>query len=122
VAKVLIIDDDITLCEFVRDALREGGHEVEAASELDGAYDRLTHSFPDVVLLDVRMPEITGLELLPRIKAFHPATSVIIITAVDDYHLEDLFFEFGADGYLVKPFRARQLLEAIDRLLQQKPA
>lgn len=121
-ANVLVIDDDSAVCDFISEFLGQAGHAVLTASKLDCAYDRLAHSSPDLVLLDVRMPEISGLELLPRIKAFHPSASVIVITAVNDYRLEDLFFEFGADGYLLKPFRGSQLLDSIERVLTQKTA
>ena len=122
VANVLIIDDDSDLCEVVTEFLVSDGHQVTHATKLDDIYDQLSHSNPEVVLLDVRMPEINGLELLPQVKAYLPSARVIIVTAVDDYRIEDLFFEFGADGYLHKPFRGQAIQAAVRKALDQEAA
>ena len=119
-AQILIIDDDPQLCEILELLLGEHEHEVSSVQSLAGFNQVLSGTPPDVVLLDLNLPDVNGLELLPRIKIIWPSTVVGIITGIDDYRVEDLLFEAGADQYFTKPFHAADIVESIERFLAER--
>ena len=116
-ADVLIIDDNTDIQEILVDFLEMDGHTTFAASDGATAKRLLPTIQPDIVFLDVSLPDSTGIELLPLIKAAHPGARVIIITGIDDYRVEDLLFEAGADQFITKPFHGRDILDRVRKLL-----
>ena len=118
-ASILIIDDDDAICEILRTALEIHDHDVSSSTTVDNLPDLLTPP-PDVVLLDVCMPETNGLECLPHIQRLAPGSKVVIITGVDDYHVADLFYELGVAGFLTKPIHLNQLNTTLDRILSSE--
>jgi len=99
--------------------LRARGFDVDTAVDGPGALDSLDRHRPDVVLLDVMMPAMSGMEVLDRIRASpqHAAIPVILVTgrSSDEDMLEG--YKFGADYYIRKPFTPRQLLHGIGLVL-----
>jgi DNA-binding response OmpR family regulator len=122
VPSILIVDDERNFCDILKTFLGGKGHEVEAAMTASEVNAYLKNTHPDLVLLDVRMPDTSGLELLPRIKATSPDSFVIVVTALNDYRIADLLYEAGADGYLTKPVRLEALDRTINHFLNQRPA
>ena len=120
-ASVFVIDDDPQFCEIVQTFLEGEGYEVDVASAAQDALGHLQDNNPDVVLLDLRMPEINGLELLPRIKALTHGVHIIVVTGLNDYRVADLLYENGADEFVTKPIRLAALSGIIARLLRQRP-
>ena len=120
-ATILVIDDEPDYCEVVGRYLRTTGHEVAVASTATDIQNALQGVPPDLVLMDLRMPDVSGLELLPQLKARMSSTPVLVITALDDYRIADLLYEAGADGFLTKPVRFEELTEHVDRLLTPSP-
>jgi CheY-like chemotaxis protein len=118
-ALVLVVDDNEDNLSLVSDILGTRGFEVEAAPDGTSALEALDRRRPDVILLDVMMPEMDGMEVLDRIKANpqHAQIPVILVTAKAQD--EDLLagYKFGADYYITKPFTARQLLYGIGLVL-----
>ena len=119
--RILVIDDESSFCDILETFLQDRDYEVRTANQAEAALLLLTNFNPDIILMDVRMPETSGLELLPQIKAISPESRVIVITGVDDYRVADLLYEAGADGYLTKPVRLHGLLETIHRLEASQP-
>ena len=119
--RILIIDDEADFCGILETYLARQGYDTDVATSAEAAFTTLNHSQPDLVLMDVRMPDTSGLELLPQIKAASSASYVIVVTALDDYRVEDLLYEAGADGYLTKPVRLEELGQAIQDLLSRHP-
>ena len=119
-ASILIIDDDPAVCEILQSALEIHGHEVTSSTVTDNLPGLLTPP-PDVVLLDVCMPETNGLECLPHIQQLAPASQVVVVTGVNDYHVADLFYELGVVGFLTKPVHVDQLTATLDRILTPAP-
>ena len=115
-ASILVIDDEFDVRDILRLALEKEGYAVTVAANGTDAMNYLQRNHPDLVLLDVRMPDINGLELLPKIKALC-GSPVIVITGIDDYRIADLLYEVGADGYLTKPFDLGVLSRTIAQLL-----
>lgn len=118
-ASILIIDDEPDYCAVVGRYLESVGHQVTSASCAQDIREQFEGPQPDLVLMDVRMPDVSGLELLPQLKARMNGTPVLVITALNDYRIADLLYEAGADGFLTKPVRFEELSDNIDRLLSQ---
>ena len=119
VPKVLIVDDSGDNVEMVSLLLKKRGFDVSSAPDGPKALEALEAGRPDVILLDVMMPSMSGMEVLDRIRANpqHANIPVILVTAKtgDEDVLEG--YKFGADYYITKPFTARQLLYGIGLVL-----
>jgi CheY-like chemotaxis protein len=111
--KVLVVDDDPRFRQMVGDHLAERRVELATAASGEVALERLAAFEPDVVLLDLLMPGIGGLEALRRIRAAAPRTRVIMVTGHDDLAMARRALAAGAADYLTKPFR----LDYLDSLL-----
>jgi DNA-binding NtrC family response regulator len=118
--RVLVVDDDPTILETVADALAEDGITVTVAEGGVRALASLRRASPDVVLLDVRMPDIDGLTLLREIKAKHPDSDVVMMTAFDDMPTVVSSMRGGAVEFLVKPLDLKQLRTAIRRVFDDR--
>lgn len=106
---ILIVDDDRDICEFTRTYLLREGYKVSVLSDPKYVLEQVKLLKPLIVLLDVVMPEISGLELLRKIKEISPKTKVIIMTGLKDVSICRESIELGASDYLVKPFSLEQL-------------
>ena len=118
VKRVVIIDAQAEMRRMLRQVLEEGGYFVadEAADGMQGlmAVDR---EAPDLVCLDIDLPEIDGLNALNAIKACHPQVAVVVATIHTDRALVQQSIQAGATGYLIKPFDPERVLEAVSRAL-----
>ncbi|MBT5828659.1 MAG: response regulator [Candidatus Latescibacteria bacterium] len=114
-ANILVIDDEPAVCEILQTFLENAGYIVRTTTTTHNLPELLATP-PDVVLLDVLMPETNGLECLPQIKRLVPNCHVVIITGVDDYRIADLFYEAGAHSFLTKPIRHQHLLETLQKI------
>ena len=117
--QLLMIEDDTRLATMVGEYLRQSGygftHAADAASGLDG----LKGTPPDLVILDLMLPDMDGLEVCRRVKASHPAVAVLMLTAKGDPMDRIVGLEIGADDYLPKPFEPRELLARIRAVLRR---
>ncbi|RLM53351.1 response regulator [Halobellus sp. Atlit-31R] len=112
--RVLVVDDEPDLAELYASWLPQE-HDVETAHDGTGALDRFDESI-DVVLLDRRMPGVSGDEVLGEIRDRHPSCGVAMITAVDpDFDI----LELGFDAYLTKPVEQSDLRGVVDRLFRR---
>ncbi len=118
-ATVLVIDDDPENRAFLHKALkRQGAHVLEAAGGEEGLR-LLTEGAPALVLLDVRMSGISGLELLPRVRAANPETVMVIMTAFGSEETAAEAVRRGADDYIAKPIDLKRLRELVERNLEK---
>ena len=113
IGRVLVVDDEPEVGAAIRDLLIETAYVVKIA--LRGAEAlRLADVFqPDVVLLDLNMPEMSGLEVLARLRQRHPQLPVIVVTANDDLDIAKKTLAQGAFDYVMKPFT----LELVERVV-----
>lgn len=102
--KILIVDDEKEICDVLGDFFLSQGYEVEKAFNGIDALDRFEKERPDLVLLDIRMPGLDGVEVLRRIREIDPAAGVIMITANEDMELAKKLLGMGAADYVRKPF------------------
>jgi two-component system nitrogen regulation response regulator GlnG len=111
--KILVIDDDPEVRMATRDFLSSKGYEVSVAEGGREALRQLDASPADVVLLDVAMPDMDGMETLKRIVSAHPNVPVIMVTANADIEITSKVLQLGAADYVPKPFDLDYLDQAI---------
>jgi len=114
--KVLIVDDDRDIVTIVSTILGGRGWDIKAAYNGREALEAVTLSKPDIILLDIMMPEMNGIEVLKRIKKIDTDARIIMITAFGDVESYLDSMELGAYEYINKPFETDELLEMIDRV------
>lgn len=117
--RVLVVDDDPMSLELVSELLQQEGYQVLAAASGEVALRLTAAERPDLVLMDIHLPGMTGYEAIRRLKA-DPATAampVLILTASAMRGEDRKARVTGADGYLTKPLNARAFREALRRLL-----
>jgi DNA-binding NtrC family response regulator len=113
---VLYVDDEESLRMLVKNQLSSEGFTVDVADDGDTAIDVLKAKKFDVILLDVRMPRVGGIEVLKYVKENKIASRVIMLTAVDDLTVAIESVKQGAVDYLTKPYDLDTLLSAINRV------
>jgi DNA-binding response OmpR family regulator len=114
---ILYVDDEDTLRTLVRNQLVSEGYAVDTADDGDTAIEMLKKSQYRVVLLDVRMPRVSGMEVLKFIRDGKLTPRVIMLTAVDDLSVAIESVKLGANDYLTKPYDLSVLLSAIERVI-----
>jgi two-component system response regulator ChvI len=117
-AKITLVDDDENIVASVSLALESHGHAVKAYFDGASGLAAIEADPPDLVILDVKMPRLDGMEVLRRIRA-GAEIPVIMLTSKDDEIDEILGFNLGADDYIHKPFSQRLLLERVKAVLRR---
>ena len=118
--KILVVDDELIVRESLLGWLRKTGYEVAGAQDGRKAMEMLSKKDYDLVFLDIKMPEIGGIEVLEHIKDNYPHTMVVMITAFGSVETAVEAMKRGANDYLMKPFEPEQLALLVEKLLQQK--
>ena len=118
--RVLVVDDDATVRTSLAEALAEDGVEVTVAEDGVRALTMVGQAIPDVVLCDVRMPEMDGRALLAILRERAPSVDVIMMTAYDDMHTVVSAMQGGAVEFLVKPIDLDQLLTVLSRVFEDR--
>jgi DNA-binding NtrC family response regulator len=118
VATVLIVDDERTTRDLCRDVVVEAGLRTRTASNTEEALEILEQSPIDIVLTDLRVPQLGGLELLKRIREFHPQTAVIVLTQFGTIESAVEATRMGAVDYVTKPFHIPELRSKLERVVR----
>jgi two-component system, OmpR family, response regulator ResD len=124
-ARVLVVDDDLTIAEVVGDYLRDAGLETRHAADGQSALSLAREWLPDLVVLDLMLPGIDGLEVCRRLRAdraSQPPVPVIMLTALGEENNRVRGLETGADDYVTKPFSPRELTLRIQAVLRRAAA
>jgi DNA-binding response OmpR family regulator len=126
-ARVLVVDDEATLVDTIRYNLRRDGYDVQAAHDGNEALRLARATTPDLVVLDLMLPGLDGLEVCRQLRR-DSTVPILILTAKDDEVDKIVGLEVGADDYMTKPFSMRELLARVramlrrSRMQQQSPA
>jgi two-component system response regulator MprA len=120
--RVLVIDDDRAVRDALRRALVLAGYEVHAASDGLEGLQQVGETRPDVIVLDVMMPEVDGLEVSRRLRSLGDRTPILMLTARDAVEDRIDGLDAGADDYLVKPFDVGELTARVRALLRRTRA
>ena len=119
--KILVVDDDVNICELLRLYLTKEGYQVTIANDGEEGLDKFNQVKPDMVLLDVMMPRMDGLEVCRRIRKLGN-TPVMMLTAKGQKSDRITGFNAGADDYLPKPFDPDELLSRVRAILRRSEA
>lgn len=117
--KILIVEDEPSLRELIQCSLEKERYVVETASDFNSALRKVEDYDYDCILLDIMLPDGSGLDLLERLKALHKRENVIIISAKDSLEDKVLGLELGADDYLPKPFHLVELNARIKSVIRR---
>ncbi|WP_417706328.1 response regulator transcription factor [Pseudomonas sp.] len=117
--RLLLIDDDQELCELLTRWLTQEGFQVTACHEAGGARQALAAQTPDAVVLDVMLPDGSGLELLKQLRGEYPDLPVLMLSARGEPLDRILGLELGADDYLAKPCDPRELTARLRAVLRR---
>ena len=117
-AKILIVDDAAFMRIMIKDILTKNGYEVvaEAANGVEAVELYKSHQ-PDLVTMDITMPEMDGIEAVKQIKAVNPAAKVIMCSAMGQQSMVMDAIKAGANDFIVKPFQADRVLEAVKKIV-----
>ncbi|MFQ5411242.1 MAG: sigma-54-dependent transcriptional regulator [Phycisphaerae bacterium] len=119
-SRVLIVEDERVLAKNLQEKLRAGGHDVRVSHTCKDALTINTGFSPEVIILDLRLPDGDGLDILPKLKAESPSTNVIVATAHGNERIAVDAMKAGASEYLTKPIDLDELQMVVDRSLNQQ--
>lgn len=118
---VLVVDDAAFMRMMIRDILAKEGYSIHEAVNGRDAIEKYEELRPDLVTLDITMPEVDGIEALKRIRERHPDARVLMVSAMGQQKMIVEALEEGALDFLVKPFQPTKVLETVKKCLQSTP-
>jgi DNA-binding response OmpR family regulator len=120
-SRVLVVDDDLTVRDVVRRYLELAGHQVALADNGEDALAWIAENDPDLVVLDLMLPGIDGLEVCRRLRE-HSAVPIVMLTALGEEENRIAGLQLGADDYVTKPFSPRELALRVSSVLRRSGA
>lgn len=117
--KILVVDDEDALRMLLKEELTLHGFDVSEAGDGEAAMDLLSQNYFDLVILDIRMPGMDGIEVLKNIQEKKLAKKVIMLTGVDELKIARDSMKFGANDFMTKPYDFPKLFACIDRVLKE---
>ncbi len=114
--KILVVDDEPNILEIVQSFLENEGYEVITADSGATAFTRIEEPYPQIVLLDIRMPDIDGLQCLRQIKEKYPDIQVVMMSGFATIQMARKSLEIGAFDYICKPLSFMHLKEVIQQI------
>src|SRR5438874_10260115 len=117
--RILIVEDEPNMVAGLRDNFEYEGYEVITAGDGAEGLGRALNEAPDLVVLDVMMPKMSGLDVCKQLKAKRPALPVIMLTARGQEVDKVVGLELGADDYVTKPFSIRELLARVKAVMRR---
>ena len=117
---ILIVDDDENLVDMIARLMKREGFKTVSANDGDGALRIVSSDKPDLMLLDIKMGEMDGMEVLRQAKELDPELSIIILTGYHDTHGAVSAIKAGAYDYFSKPFESNELIRAVHQALAEK--
>ncbi len=116
---ILVIDDDESLRDTIGVMLEQEGFRALLAADGRTGYEQALSAKPDLILVDLRLPGMSGVEICKQLRAGQVRTPIIVLSAIGEEIDKVLLLEIGADDYVVKPFGARELLARIRAVLRR---
>ena len=117
---VLAVDDEAAIRDVLRKSLADAGYKVIAAGSGEEALDAMAQSHPDLLLLDIKMPGLSGVQVLEKVRSLYPDTAVIMETAVADVNAAVDAMKAGAYDYVTKPFNLDEMLVRVERARERR--
>ncbi len=116
--RILVVEDDPAVQKALRRLFETEGYAVETQSDGRSALDSFQSSAPAAVVLDLRLPKVSGRDVCKEIKAMAPTLPIVVLSAASDVSDKVLLLELGADDYVTKPFSPRELLARVRAALR----
>lgn len=114
---ILIVDDEPDIAEVMGDRLAANGYDVRIASSARACYQAVSEDIPGLILLDVQMPEVSGMEALAELKSAHPDLPILMVSASTAQTAAREAVDKGAEGYLLKPYEPEDLMRWVTDIL-----
>lgn len=118
--KVIVVDDEPAARNLVNRILTKEGYDCEEVDTTTQVLEKLKETNPELVILDIRMPGKSGIELLQEIKVYHPDTAVIMVTAVNDVTTAVQCIKMGAEDYICKPYKKEEFTALVEKTLHKR--
>jgi len=120
--KILVVDDEPAWLKILSYVLRKRGYDVREESSATGALKSLKEYTPDLIVSDVRMPDMNGFDFLDRVKRSKTNSDIpfVFITAIDDYDSRKAAQDLGAADYLTKPFNEEEVVKILSKYVDAK--
>ncbi|HSB05604.1 MAG TPA: response regulator [Thermodesulfobacteriota bacterium] len=118
--RILIVEDDEEMRALLRDVIEEEGYKTDSVNNGSEAFRKLVKESFDLIITDIRMPGLTGLDILPGMKKLHPEAPIIVVTAFGSEEIQRKAFERGANAYLEKPIHFQTLRTLIDGMFSKQ--
>ena len=118
-ARVLVIDDEAVIRELIVEILSDAGHDVTSAANARDGLDLIASTTLDLVVSDIVMPGLTGIELLGEVRKDHPNLPVLLVTGAGTHAMLTQALSAGADGLVMKPFSHQELVDAVTTTLER---
>ena len=115
--RILIVEDDAEMRSLLKDFFEEDGFEIDSVSNGSEAFRKIAREPFDLIITDIRMPGLTGLDILPGIKKLQPEVSIIVITAFGSEEVRRKALERGATAYLEKPILFNKLRTLVHEMV-----
>ncbi len=116
---ILIVDDDLDFLESISEVLKENGYRIDTAKTGSEALEKTKDEFYALILIDVKLPDMEGIDFLKRIEETDPEMRKIIVTGYPSIENAKDALNFGAHAYLIKPLEIEDLLGTIDEQLEK---
>ncbi|MCZ8536263.1 response regulator transcription factor [Paenisporosarcina quisquiliarum] len=117
--KILVVDDESSIATLLQYNLEQAGFIVETASDGQEGYDAVLEKKPDLIILDLMLPKMDGMEVCKALRLQKINTPIIMLTAKDDEFDKVLGLELGADDYMTKPFSPREVTARVKAVLRR---
>jgi putative two-component system response regulator len=118
--KILIVDDEMGIRRLLHHKLAKAGYTCEEAENAERALEKMAANTAELMILDIKMPGKSGVELLPEIKAKYPDTAVIMATAITEATNAINCMKQGADDYICKPFNLEEVVVSVEKSLEKR--
>ena len=115
--KFLVVDDEIGVSDDLRDFLKKRGYNAISTTSGIEALQLIKREKPNIIVLDILMEGMTGIEVLREIKKTYPKIRVIMLTALEDEATQDQCKKLGASAYIIKPYSYEEILKAAHKLI-----
>lgn len=121
-AKIFVVDDEVIITKIIEGLVKDEGHQIASVNNSWTAIEKIKEEAPNVILLDVMMPKINGIELCRMIKANSDIKHipVVMISVLSDKGTKNDSFNAGAEDFLVKPLQKRKLLKTLDSIIKSQ--
>ena len=118
--KILIVDDELEICSLLRRFFQREGYQVVTCTDGGGAITLVNQEHPDLIILDMRMSGISGVEVLRILREQYGDVKIVMLSGVSDEDVVQETLRLGADAYLIKPFRLEHAAQLVDSVMGVK--